>query len=679
MCLSYVKLQQGNATAISYTWGEFNRQPRQIGHFSDGRPALLKLGEEWNTADLISVFDDLCKRLKDGSSPGYCWLDQFCISQESDSKIRDELARIPDIYRYFNVTILIPGSRCQCLDLRTDWTTRYPQAASETERETLFRENVTLCLNDVAISTYVGRLWPRQEMLYARCLRLIWIEPRKSQCRNVNKQSASYSNCSALTIEEIQTLSPVARLWLQKCRKELEAQQVTPEDFEHQAYHALYDKADRALEDFLKTIYIWKSLHIQYTLDAQLARPSRSGDLFDMLQLLTGAELETTELIDPSDTQKNLYRFTAMLVDLYGSSRSATRLRDYVIAVWVDCPGYKIPENFQTWSLGELLEDALKQFENNLRLSPGVYAASGVFDVDTSSSRFWRPRRYLDSSSINTANDVYGTLIPWTPPMEATTGHFTPRSYPPLSLINAGLLTKPRDYVDVFSVAAAAEALQFLCTASLAWTASAFRQISASFHGKARNIYGSNNSEILFKSLWNTLGTFEGEAPLPETTPDTANNKTSWDVACKRYVDQIDFSIREFQQKGVYVNHYDIMFHIACRVLGINVVGAKKAGLRLMVRGASEHAPPLLGLSHVHFRDDSNLVSCPLQISQGRCLVHSSAKECRVCPSVATAIFETALPDINNPSAGWRVVGVWIPARGMPLMTGEPSSNRGDL
>ena len=47
----FVQLERGNATAISYTWGAFNRQRRVIGHWDDESEATMELGEEWNMSE----------------------------------------------------------------------------------------------------------------------------------------------------------------------------------------------------------------------------------------------------------------------------------------------------------------------------------------------------------------------------------------------------------------------------------------------------------------------------------------------------------------------------------------------------------------------------------------------------------------------------------------------------
>lgn len=104
-----VPLEEGQAKAVSYTWGEFNRRQVPIGHAKDKkrRRITIELGEEWTVSDVI-------ERLAELSSSGPIWLDQLCIVQ-NDKAIRDTLAKIPAIFRTFPVVVLMPGRPCKCL------------------------------------------------------------------------------------------------------------------------------------------------------------------------------------------------------------------------------------------------------------------------------------------------------------------------------------------------------------------------------------------------------------------------------------------------------------------------------------------------------------------------------------------------------------------------------------
>ncbi|KAG9603335.1 hypothetical protein KCU77_g1816, partial [Aureobasidium melanogenum] len=94
------------------------------------------------------------------------------------------------------------------------------------------------------------------------------------------------------------------------------------------------------------------------------------------------------------------------------SHRATSQPRDYVLAVWPDCPGYKVPEERsgeKPMSLAELLEDAITQMEKNFGLSISVSIPAGILGFNDCTG-LWRPKRYLDEVSVTMASDVYGMV-----------------------------------------------------------------------------------------------------------------------------------------------------------------------------------------------------------------------------------------------------------------------------
>ena len=152
----YTKLQRVNATAISYTWGNDGRRPRSIGHDSQGNEAILELGDEWRVADLIEALHDIrhSSDIASGQTePGYCWIDQLCISQQDIEDRGDLFARIPGIFRTFEVAVLLPGSRCECAVSRLRRLESTPPIDDDYLRQP--------CLNNVNFLTWTRRLWTR--------------------------------------------------------------------------------------------------------------------------------------------------------------------------------------------------------------------------------------------------------------------------------------------------------------------------------------------------------------------------------------------------------------------------------------------------------------------------------------------------------------------------------------
>lgn len=170
------------ATAISYAWGEFNRQQRFIGHYEDGTPASIELGEEWN---LDHLFDTLSSKRMAAAhcTEPYLWMDQLCIAQDDPEEVRKTLAQIPDIYATFGVAILIPGQACECFPL---WLNQLDTGASGPAEVMLNGRSFTVaqnsCYNLLGLCGWATRIWTRQEMVYARSMRLVWTDESLAAC-----------------------------------------------------------------------------------------------------------------------------------------------------------------------------------------------------------------------------------------------------------------------------------------------------------------------------------------------------------------------------------------------------------------------------------------------------------------------------------------------------------------
>lgn len=105
-------LERGNATAISYTWGEFDRRNVIVGHDKLGNIVKMQLGREWKTEEVVKTLANICAE-EDGS--GACWVDQLCIPQDHPELVRRIIGQIPSIYRSFDVIAMMPGRPCKCL------------------------------------------------------------------------------------------------------------------------------------------------------------------------------------------------------------------------------------------------------------------------------------------------------------------------------------------------------------------------------------------------------------------------------------------------------------------------------------------------------------------------------------------------------------------------------------
>jgi hypothetical protein len=111
-----------------------------------------------------------------------------------------------------------------------------------------------------------------------------------------------------------------------------------------------------------------------------------------------------------SESQK-LRKFASQLSGVGWVQRRATRERDYVLAVWIDCPKYTVPEGYATMPLSHLLEDAILPLERNFRVTIPVLAVAGLFGC-VRPSIFWRPTWYLPMQEVTHTQHAYGLIIP---------------------------------------------------------------------------------------------------------------------------------------------------------------------------------------------------------------------------------------------------------------------------
>ena len=128
----YEEIMQASAVAISYVWGEFDRQNISLCHIHDkpGSFLAIKLGAEWNSQNFLDQLVQLSQK------HGGCWIDQFCIKQD-EVEIRKALAAVSSVYESLLVVIIWPGSLCRCLEESLQiWTDCY-KALSVTSKSNI--------------------------------------------------------------------------------------------------------------------------------------------------------------------------------------------------------------------------------------------------------------------------------------------------------------------------------------------------------------------------------------------------------------------------------------------------------------------------------------------------------------------------------------------------------------
>lgn len=377
-----VPIRHDQAVAISYTWGEFNRTKVPIGH--DGNKLIsIELGEEW-------ILPEFIDRLASLSSSTPIWLDQLCIPQESKA-IRDALASVPTIYRTFDVVVLMPGRPCECLGKFL--AESGGPVAPEVDQETLTVpqalplatrvERYARCLNFIAPSSWVRRLWPRQELMYARRIRCEWASNTTAQCVRQDYGDDQAAN-----------LSP----YFAALRASILGRDPIPEG-----------EVRLALVRRVAELVAYAGAEV-------IAYDNSSMTAF--YEFLGGRVLEKSSSA-PATVHEfmRVFEFLMHGLDSANGTRTATQDRDYVLSVWVDCDGYVIPEDIRDWSMRALLQDATDQMAARHNWNLLTTAPRGLFGSarQHGKSACWHPEQYFESVQVQSLRDVYSSVFAFSP------------------------------------------------------------------------------------------------------------------------------------------------------------------------------------------------------------------------------------------------------------------------
>ena len=360
---------------------------------------------------------------------GLCLVDHFCIPQR-DEEVRAALESIIMIYKTLDVIALLQGSLCACagrvcgmlevgLDKIDDLSKVQVKKALEDTKNDLYDELDT-CLNSCGFCSWFNRLWTRQELLYSTRIQVEWASDRVAPCvknpitpqrmaaqfretltriRSVGASTEhsgeNLVNRPQLDKEAVNNLSPYALNFYEQCLAEGDDPLLALRklDLEHMR------STERAVSSFSEFLDVDR-FDSTSKLRAFITFIKFLNSMFAVKDVSYDAE---------TDTEKRLRDFFAQIGRLGSLQRAATQQRDYVAAIWVDCPGYILPIRLKNMSLSELLEDTLCQIDQKFRLSFAVCAPSGLFGASRRGT-LWQPSQYLDHVETDTAHDVFGVL-----------------------------------------------------------------------------------------------------------------------------------------------------------------------------------------------------------------------------------------------------------------------------
>ena len=430
-----VALRKGAARAISYAWGQFDRQKRQIGHREDGQIVEMELGEDWDIPEFQHTLDRLCRasiemdEYAQSPSTEYCWIDQICLKQDNPDQLREALQRIPDIYKTFEVFILMPGSRCTCLPELDRFTGSFDRG-KDADNDTMLQDlKDRLCWGMLAVYGWSSRIWTRQEMLYARKMRIVWTSPTVAKCTEKKEALASsdeldvvlsVSNAQWSKNERLYTLESFERLrgGVTTGQEELPRTKLASH-FSHNmglSYH-LVRLVTVALANVTMTLIHWINMSKLGENDGAI---NVADDEFDtmknLFKFLNGEVMISPSWSTPDEAEatedergRQLYNFISDISQFATVRRHATKARDYVLAIWVDCPVYQIPRNYQEMSLGDLMVDAVQQLDAKAGIRLSTHLPAFLFGNKTL-PHAWQPREHLNKQQVASTADVYGSL-----------------------------------------------------------------------------------------------------------------------------------------------------------------------------------------------------------------------------------------------------------------------------
>jgi len=346
-----VSLRKDNAVAISYAWGEFARAPRAIGHKADGTVVFLELGQEWHVNHLIQKLAYLCE----SQFPGYCWLDQLSVPQRGE-EVRQILASIPAIFKCLNVFVIFPVANCRCFIEKFGFVSNFIessrlQVVSAPQFDRLLQaatghspESVRLllssqsCLHFGGFSSWFKRVWTRQELMYASRIQLI----------RASREFAPCIRTGGLVSLNHVDLEPFVQLTMQEA---LEDAGYIPHDVE-----SFIQARMQVVLELAKLVYLAQHSFADFVYTG-LTQLENVPPTCTMSAFLLGYPIQIRRSHDDQHPQL----FVARIANLSKSPRMATDVRDYVNAIWVDCPRYELPRDYRSAGLGDLLDDAAIQ------------------------------------------------------------------------------------------------------------------------------------------------------------------------------------------------------------------------------------------------------------------------------------------------------------------------------
>ncbi|KAF3910341.1 hypothetical protein ABW21_db0208947 [Orbilia brochopaga] len=597
-------ISEVKGTAISYTWGDFDRENMIIGHWHDDptRAISMNLGTEWDISELLDRLVELT------NARGSIWLDQLCVPQREDY-VREILPKVPDIYRSMEVAVLMPGARCQCLDK----TVQAVQAGEKTCGDVVEDWLNEKCLSKAGLSSYTNRMWARQEFRYAHNLRLVWNSQRPASCFQYQDLISGKADIAAIS-------GYATALFMQKLHEGFDLS-------DQKGDFLIRDATDKFARDLRK--------------ECDTLKENRK-DLPAFFRMLLGLPLQRIEDVDETpkfELTHSLKTFCRNLRGLAYGTHMATNPKDLVHSVWVDLPGYKLPQDMHFYTASELLDDAARKMESIHHVTLSTHAPAGLFGE--SPGGCWRPEVFLARRQIREVKDLYSTLS------EADSPIYTRDGKLPLQLTGGKAIGR-RSFIyrDMYAK-------------------SSLSKIGPVLSAVVKNL--DEIAQTRLAALWHEYQD-RMDALLAPRKPHSPKQKRKhpqdtitsflpeynfFDNLCNQTLDeetQIPWS--ELQS----VDHHAIVYKMTCHLLGLDPDFCRRRNLELIL---APDEPAIIGLT--------NRVTVPSWLSQfdGDAVTISTSPSKSRPGMVSSCLLEATKCDGSGTTPEYRVIGSWVACRGI--------------
>ncbi|KAF3920387.1 hypothetical protein ABW20_dc0102828 [Dactylellina cionopaga] len=550
--VSWTKLpiNEVTGTAISYTWGDFDRENMIIGHWHDDptRAIAMNLGTEWDISELLDRLVELT------NAKGSIWIDQLCVPQREDY-VREILPKIPDIFRMMEVAVLMPGARCQCLEKAIEKVNDGSKSSTDAVEDWLSEK----CHNKAGLSSYTNRMWARQEFRYAQTLRLVWNDHKPAVCFQYDDLISGKADISAIS-------GYATAIFMKKLHEGFDLS-------DKNGHWLIRDATDKFARDLRKECDGLKE---------------NKKELPVFFRMLMGLPLERVKDADEQplfELTHSLKTFCRNMRGLAYGTHMATNPRDLVLSVWVDLPGYKLPSELKFYSASELLDDAARKMEVTHHVTLSTHAPAGLFKE--SPGGCWRPEVFLAKKQIKEVRDLYSTLSEADSPIYMRDGKV------PLQIFaNNAIGRRAFVYRDLFndssSLSQIGEVLSRVVKNLDSIAQTRLGGLWHEYQERMAKVLAPAKSKKLSKKLNGDLGAAE----KTENLVDFMAEYYFFDNLCSQNLDEDAQMPWETLQE---VDHYKIVYRMTCYLLGLDHDFCRKRGLELVI---APEEPAVIGLSN---------------------------------------------------------------------------------